>query len=337
MPYGKNTTVRNNRAKSYAARGRNARQNKFAKARTAVAKIQRKPYVPRIVKNTQSVYQLANAVKRLQQAQLGQYQKRAEEFSWTKTSDAVHRPFGKTQPIAICLNQFTGGRDPASSTGYFRAGVIGTASTGEGYIMKRWEDYSLVAFTGREALNPHWGANDDGVSHELYQPLGTQLKFEILYNSIGAADPTNWIRFDVISPKKILPESTLHTLNMPKGIGQFANLGDQHMLQRGYINKEYWKVHSTKWVSFSNNSGVAKMMIKTVTINQSFKGTKPLNPDFDALDHSTSAGGNPTFTQNIDPRQLRWLVISVGSNASVPDQLNVLRHTSWRDQHGTTA
>ena len=60
MPYGKRTTIKNTRASAYATRGRNARQNKVAVARTAVAKIQRKPYVPRVVKNTQSVYQLAS-------------------------------------------------------------------------------------------------------------------------------------------------------------------------------------------------------------------------------------------------------------------------------------
>jgi hypothetical protein len=107
MPYGKRTTIRNTRAKSYVARGRDARQNKFAKARTAVAKIQRKPYVPRIVKYTQSVYQLANAVKKLQLAKLGEFQKRAEKFSWIKSVDSAGTPFLADKPLCFNLNGFT--------------------------------------------------------------------------------------------------------------------------------------------------------------------------------------------------------------------------------------
>ena len=107
MPRGyvKRTTITSTRATSYANRGRDARQNKFAKARTAVAKIQRKPYIPRMVKNTQSVYALAAAVKKLQQSKIGMFQKRAESVQWLKTEPASY-PFGKSQPFAICLNQF---------------------------------------------------------------------------------------------------------------------------------------------------------------------------------------------------------------------------------------
>jgi hypothetical protein len=141
MPYGKRTTIRNTRAKSYVARGRDARQNKFAKARTAVAKIQRKPYVPRIVKYTQSVYQLANAVKALQLSKLGMFQKRAEQVGWLKTESAT-LPFGKSQPIAICLNQFV---DKKLGTEAQFAPIYGTNSNGNGYIMKRFEKWDQPA------------------------------------------------------------------------------------------------------------------------------------------------------------------------------------------------
>jgi len=180
MPYGKRTFSKNTRAKSYAARGRDARQNKFAKARTAVAKIQRKPYVPRIVKNTQSVYQLANAVKKLQKSQIGMFQKRAETFSWLKTESGSF-PFGKAQPFAICLNQFV---DKKLGSDYQFAPIYGTNSNGNGYVMKYFQKWDQPAFNGNPAVNPHWGSNDDTVSGEVYQPLGTKLIFEIIYNSV---------------------------------------------------------------------------------------------------------------------------------------------------------
>ena len=76
-----------------------ARKRAFTKARgglKTVKAIQRKPFVPKIVKNTASIATLSAAVKQLQNSKLGEFQKRTETFVWT--SDLICRAFLLTRP-----------------------------------------------------------------------------------------------------------------------------------------------------------------------------------------------------------------------------------------------
>ena len=122
------------------------------------------------------------------------FQKRAESIQWLKTESASY-PFGKSQPFAICLNQFV---DKKLGTDYQFAPIYGTNSNGNGYVVKRFQKWDQPAFNGNPAVNPHWGSNDDTVSGEIYQPLGTKLTFEVIYNNVTAASATFWLRLDVI-------------------------------------------------------------------------------------------------------------------------------------------
>ncbi len=330
MPYGKSTAIKNTRAKSYAARGRDARQNKVATARTAVAKIQRKPYVPRIVKNTQSVYQLANAVKKLQLSRLGEFQKRAETFVWAKNNDTTV-PFSSSHPLCFNLNGFTD-RDYDNGT-QTRTMMYQTATNGTGVSFKRFQDWVAPFETTNSSVNAHWG-DDDQVSKECYKPLGTKVTFEFEIAAQPAGYPTQWIRIDVVKPKKMLNISTQHHLKMPTGIGQFAKLTEQYMLDRNFINKVYWQRIKTIYIPITNNTSVSKQINLQRTVMRSYKNDKPFRPDLNAS--QAVAGKYAPFHDVVDPRDIEWCVISHNLGTHL-NRMSVLRHTSWRDHNGTSA
>ena len=83
----------------------------------------------------------------------------------------------------------------------------------------------VIRFGTARDLNPHIKAQDDVVSPEAYKPLGTSVKLEFEFNAYPANERDCYMRIDVIRPRKILLDSIYHDLTMPKGLGQFCNLG----------------------------------------------------------------------------------------------------------------
>lgn len=310
-----------------------ARKRAFTKARgglKTVTAIQRKPYIPKQIKNTASIATLSAAVKQLQNSKLGEFQKRAETFVWTQT-EAGSIPWDSARPLCFNLNGFTD-RDYDNGT-QARTMMYRTNLDGTGISAKRFEDWDAPYESTNSSVNAHWG-DDDQVSKECYKPLGTKVQFEFEVGSVTAGSTTHWIRIDVVKPKKMLNISTQHHLKMPTGIGQFAKLTEQYMLNRNFINKTYWYVAKTMWIPIKNDSGVTKQINVQKTIKRSYQNAKPFRPDLNAS--QSVAGKYAPFHDVVDPRDIEWCVIShnLGTNFN---RMSVLRHTSWRDQNGTAA
>lgn len=330
MPYGRRPKFESRGAGAYAARGRAARQAKFAKNRTAVAKIQRKPYLPRVLKNTRSVYTLARQVKYLQNAALGEYQKKSEWINWDKAANSSTFPFDSVRPFCFNLKQFIGGLDASGNpqnTPFYCCNSIGN-----GTPFSRFVKWQMPSFGTNIAVDAHWG-DDDVVSKQVYKPLGTQVVLEFQYYNLPANTADAWVRIDVIRPRKMLQQTLHHELAMPFGLGQFTKLVSNPVISRNTINKTYWQVVQTKMMCVRNLTGNVRSFDRTVTINRSYKNDKPIRCDLDA----TAKINNqyPTFDMQVDPRQMEWMVISCGD--VIPDTVKILRHCSWRDQTGTAA
>lgn len=95
-------------AKRKARLARNKTPNKpVARAMTTYQKApaSAKPTKQYVANNRNAIVTLSKQVRNLQLAQLGAFQKRAEKVDWAKTESAT-LPWGKSQPMAICLNQF---------------------------------------------------------------------------------------------------------------------------------------------------------------------------------------------------------------------------------------
>ena len=327
MVYGrrsfvKRTNIANRRTSNRNAASRMARQGKFTKNRTAVAKIQRKPFVPQQLKNTASVMQLARAVNRLQHQQLGLFQKRSEKMNITSATDG----FNRTYPLAFCLNQFNDANNLHAQM--FKV----NATTGAGEFLKRFELQNLGIIYGSTPgaytpYNPHWGSNDDTPSTEAYQPLGTKVRFEVEFENVPASAEPKWIRIDILRPKKQYIMSATHELTMPIGLLQFSNIATGDLLRRNFINPQMWSVKTT-WCKFENKQSTTASLKKIVTITRSFKNSKLIKPDY-----NSTTGAN--FMTNVPYMQKEWCVISCGD--STPTTINIQRFTSWRDQHGVAA
>jgi len=85
---------------------------------------------------------------------------------------------------------------------------------------------------------------------------------------------------------------------MPTGLGQFTHIADTNMLNRNFINKQYWDVKQTKWIKISNNSGTSKVMKKVFSISRSFKNDGLIRCDLDVYYSGDIA---PVFYENVSP------------------------------------
>jgi hypothetical protein len=326
MVYGrrpvKRTNIENKRVSAYATTGRSARQAKYRKNRTPVAKILRKPYVPVNVKQNASLMSLSRAVNKLQHQQLGLYQKRTEKMNIECSTDG----FSRSYPLAFCLNQF-------NDAGDLHAQVYKVnTSSGAGELLKRFELQNMGVIYGTTTsaytpYNPHWGCNDDTPSAEAYQPLGTKVRFEVEFENVPQSAEPKWIRIDMVRPKKQYVATPTHELTMPVGLLQFANIAAGDMLRRNYINPSMWHVQ-TKWCKLENRQATTASLKKIITISRSFKNSKLIKPDY-----NSTTGAN--FTTNVPYMQKEWCIISCGDSA--PTTINIQRFTSWRDQHGVAA
>lgn len=330
MAYGRRyPAAKSRRVSNYVARGAAARKAKFAKNRTAVAKIQRKPFVPRVVKNTQSVYQLARAVKQLQTRQLGNFQKRNESCSL-----ATGTLFNQ-RPIAFCANQFVGtpGTAGASHCPTWKV-TIDAAGIYHTTLDQRFAGYDLWPGTVNDAYNPHWGSMDDVVSSEVHTPVSTSLLFEFSQALWNSSTPT-WIRIDVVKPRKVVEKSPQHLLTMPEGLPQFQQLACNDVRNRNTINSTYWgHVVKTKWIklqSTSQSATTALTVIRRCRINLKFP-QKQFKTDFDAHIDNLEAH----FREQIPPKDLYWVVVST-SDTSGNVKTDIHRKICWRDSHGVAA
>lgn len=160
----------------------------------------------------------------------------------------------------------------------------------------------------------------------------TKVLIEFEFNNLAPGDRTRYARIDIIRPRKHILQSNRHLLAMPVGLGQFGDLTQNHMLERNFINKTYWKVVKTMWIPVFNKSGVNKSFTTVRSVMRSYKNEGVIRCDLNAAD----SVGNlyPTIQENVPPHEQEWCVISCDI---VPNRLSVLRHTSWRDQNGTSA
>lgn len=313
-----------------------ARKRAFTKARgglKTVTAIQRKPFVPKQIKNTASIATLSAAVKQLQQSKLGEAQKRAETFVWDKTDDQPLFPIESKKPICFCLNGFVD-RDYDNGT-RARTMIYTTTTNGHGAAMQRFEPWDAPWETTNESVNPHWANQDDVVSQEIYQPLGTKVTFEFDITNVPANMWKQYIRIDIVKPRKVINISTQHHLKMPTGLGQFSYLAENNVIDRNFINPTYWKKIKTIWIPISNQTGVAKYFQVRRTITRSYKNNKPFKPDLNAS--KPVLNKYAPFHDLVDPKDLEWCVISSSIDPAMFNRVAILRHTSWRDQNGVSA
>lgn len=349
MPYGGKTygAARASRARAYVRRGAASRAAAFTRRRNAnkpVLRIQRKKYVPKIAKNTQSIYTLAKQVRNLQRSQLGCYQQRSESC----TIDGSQ--WSNTAPLCFAANNFID-ENPIIS--------VANADTSNPSVNK------LTAFmfhkmggVNMPTKYDFWSeSHDDSASREVYLPISSTMTFEFNYmtNILGTQHQGGnayavWpedVTIHILKPKKVLYQTTEHAYTMPDCLPGFAHLADISMLNKNSINPNYWTVVKSKTIRFRMKKDFRTavdetvQMFRKVNIHLPFPN-KLVKPDLD-FDPTTTPQGIHVFASNNFVKDIYWVVISrsssfanVGSTLNPRLEVSMKRIIRWRDQHGVT-
>lgn len=293
----------------------------------------KKPVSNYIANNRSAIVTLSKQVKNLQMSQLGLLQRKSVAVSWYKPTDTAY-PFSNTRPLCLCLNQFVGEIDTTITPHAPKLPALFYTDTGgNGIAFRRFAPYlpSVFASGATPALNPHFMSNDNKVSSEVYKPLGCKVSLQLSWNTITETTQPGWIRIDIIRPKKTLLQTVKHELNMPLGLGQFANLAHQDQLVRNYINPTLWHVKDTRWIKMTYGAAEMDQQQKTLTFKRSYKNDPIMKPDLNAV---TVTGVYSSFFENMSPQDLEWMIISTEGES--PYYITIKKEMVWRDQHGTS-
>lgn len=326
MPHGATPGTAYRRSK-YASRVSTARKSKVSKARGAVKRIQRKaPRVTQVTKNRQSVVALSKSLYKIERKLLGARQENRSYWSYDNTNPHVSgEVFDDDRPFAICCEWFATANTP------YMVGDL-NANTFTARALPPFETADDI-FTSLNNPYDMWkNAYDDIVSNEIYLPL--YLKFQIEFEmTMKPQDQDVWLRLDVVKPTKTMRKGAAphqYNITLPDGIPAFGKLATREMTQRNAINPSFYrKVQKTRWVRMINgHSGqnINSVIRRRVNVAMKFPN-KPLKPDIEA---------GQSFLMNMPPEDLTWLIISTDMPANLPMKVKVMRHTVWRDQHGTT-
>ena len=327
MPYGATQRTAYRRGQR-AARASAARKKSVSKARGAVKRIQRKaPRVTQVTKNRQSVVALSKSVYKIERSLLGARQENRSHWQFDNSNPQTSGEyFDQNRPFCFCAEWFHLANTPYSVTG----GASG--SLYHARAMPEFNDASDYMFNATNNIYDQWkNAYDDIVSTEQYLPLYLKMQFE--FNcSLNVSDEDIWIRIDVVKQRKVLRKGLAphqYSITLPDGIPSFSKLATSDMMSRNAINPTFYKkVQKTRWCLLKNRDSpaTARNIRKLMTVNMKFPN-KVIKPDIEP---------GQSFLFNLPPDELSWIVVSTSANTFKPIKMEIMRHTVWRDQHGTT-
>jgi len=321
--------------------------------RGAARKLQRTYRKKRATRPRSSVVANAKAISSLRTSQVGHlqtsYEVAAMDFSYT---------LQKQYPMAFCLNDFTsfvaGSTGNATGGQIYTPAYIGSAPTitlanniagnwtkrNPGFVAGLDDPYQQWQDQNRNTLNLF----NTGIQQQLntsYLPVYADYSFTFTRDNQDSDQSDIWLRFDEISPKKIysralVGSTTKHIYDMPQCLGAFQNMANRNngKTQNAY-NPSLWYV-KTRWVKLPATEGASQ---QTKFVTHRMKCTFPkkslrLNPD-----PAQPPPTFETFTELVDRRLQKWLVISVSNDASDAIATSKLEMTfsrkiTWRDGIG---
>lgn len=328
MPYG---TSRKRTARAATSRRVSAvktiqaaaRKRAFTKNRgglKSVSKIQRQPYVPRLLKNTASISQLSRAVKGLQRAKLGEFQTGKEYLGFQPSTY-----FNAQKPMCFCVNDFvqyvTGVGVPTWTTD------MNDGANKVSNFAKAEKNDTNVSSNEKNYYN--FKIQDNTASKVVYQPLSSTMTFQAHANLSVGADPL-YVRIDIVRQKKTLVNGT-RVLRLPESIGGLGNMALKDPKYRNNFNSEYIHVLQTKYLYLNNKDAGAKSVRSSCKIHVPLQGY--LRPDGDATDN---AGNYTDWYNNISDSKKIWCIMSFSDTSAMSGvDINIMKVNRWRDQHGT--
>ena len=209
------------------------------------------------------------------------------------------------------------------------------ATSHQGESLKGFAKMPSIFTAGLAKYDPFWATNDAEVSKMRYLPLRAEFKFQ-LSARVNENWDAFWVRLDFIAPRKVLPTSASHSLNLPDGLFSMKALltTPAEPINTNDINSLYWrKVAKTQWVKIKAAPGEAtdRSVVRHKTVNIKFP-KRVINCETDTPYSYT----NDTILSNVPRSTQMWCVISFDRQytAALDFKLGIQRTMHWRDESG---
>lgn len=300
------------------------------KTNRAVARIQRKAYVPQKRKNTASIVTLARQVKSLQNAQVGLLQMKRDGFDMqTVAIGNTNKNWSSFYPMVFCMNDIIQQVPPNCPIYHLQQQNETTSSTAEPMIT--WVPITPASTQAQYIPTNFWSDyQNDNVSLTAYalQKMKITLDFK---TTIAPGGDDIWVRLDFLSArmKNQLNYSVDHQYTLPNSVSGLSYLAQVNRSHRNQVNYAYFKrVMKTRWLKFSNTTDQTRNVHRSITFYVPCNG-KMMTPD---LSDWSSSGED--FYGNTPIWAKQWCVINQSAYANF--HVTGLREYTWRDPSGTT-
>jgi len=250
--------------------------------------------------------------------------------------------WGPQAPILWALNDFYNYDTATSGTGvvYYPqyAGAQPNITTNATAI-DRWGNYLPGQMLGLAPEYRQW--KDQGFAQPAktgFQPLYTEIRVGVNRTTCDQTQGDLWIRVDIFQPRKLYLGSSggadPKNYNMPNALGSLQNLAVTGY-SKNSMNPSLWYT-KTRWIKLPAVDQPSRNVITNFVIRCGFpKKFLPVNLDVDA----TTGAGEP-FWQAMDPRHIKWCMLSLSQNSvnqtsNPTPEITMTRKVVWRDSRGT--
>ncbi|AXH78972.1 MAG: hypothetical protein [Circular genetic element sp.] len=246
------------------------------------------------------------------------------------------------KPVLIPLNDFyTQTTAPNGGTGSVYYPIYSGTSpniTMNAGVLDRWVDYLPGQSLGQSQEFNQWKDQQFSQPSKVgYQPLYTDIRVNINRRICSPSQGDMWVRIDMFSPRKIYLASASGSdpkeYNMPTALGALSNMASGDTAIKNSFNPALWSV-KTRWIKLPAVNQPTGQIQKNFHIRCGFpKKFLPVN-----LDVTTGGVGEP-FWQAMDPREIKWCMLSLSNYSAnqttdpTPD-ITMTRKVVYRDSRG---
>lgn len=204
--------------------------------------------------------------------------------------------------------------------------------------LTRWVDYLPGQALGFAPEYNQW--KDQQLSQPSkvgYQPLYTELRICVNRRKATPEQGDMWVRVDMFSPRKIyLPTiggSDPKTYQMPTAVGALSNMAVSADMNKNSFNPALWAT-KTRWIKLRAVEVDSDNIMNCFKLKCSFP-KKFLRINMDV--NSSNVG--EAFYQSMDPRDIKWCLLSLSSfsvnqSTNPTPTITMTRKVVYRDSRG---
>ena len=301
-----------------------------------VRKKLKRPFVPRMLKNTSAITVLARQVNRLQRQQLGLLQRNTH----IATPPGGSNLFSRTEPLIFAANNFYFGADCPIWKG--KIGTVSGVVTPQIVQVTTFTKYQSPGGFPSE-FNEHSfiaQRQDDTVSRLAYTPVSMMYQIQFHYGDVPPTEDTTWFRVQLFKVKAGAIASDQDQTQLPENAGVLQSMADQYAMRRNTLHRDRFTVLQDRWVKMEHheNAGANHDKFRTITLKHVFPKGTLYKPDMEqnmVTGNSSVASTDLDFHKKMPAKDIMWCLISTSKDAPGAPYVNIKRWVTWRDQHGT--